>query len=119
VFPWGVHGGEVGERLAFLVRRAGTEKFRTFSEAFGTTSPTKFSNVRLLRGDTVMLRSPSGGGYGPPWERPVGRVAADVETGFVSVERARERYGVVFRGDGSLDQAATEVLRREMADAMG
>jgi N-methylhydantoinase B/oxoprolinase/acetone carboxylase alpha subunit len=119
VFPWGVHGGEVGERLAFLVRRAGTEKFRTFSEAFGTISPTKFSNVRLVRGDTVMLRSPSGGGYGPPWERPVGRVAADVETGFVSVERARERYGVVFRGDGSLDEAATEVLRREMADAMG
>jgi N-methylhydantoinase B/oxoprolinase/acetone carboxylase alpha subunit len=119
VSPWGVHGGETGDRLAFLVKREGDEEFRTFSEAFGTISPTKFSNVRLQRGDTVMLRSPSGGGYGPPWERPAERVAADVEGGFVSVARARERYGVVFRSDGSLDEAATEVLRREMADAMG
>jgi N-methylhydantoinase B/oxoprolinase/acetone carboxylase alpha subunit len=119
VSPWGVHGGRPGERLAFLVKRAGDDGFVTFSQAFGTISPTKFSNVRLLRGDTVMLRSPSGGGYGPPYERPVERVAADVAGGFVSVAQAREDYGVVIGGDGSVDEAATEVLRREIADAVG
>src|SRR5262249_28311854 len=94
VSPWGLDGGGGGERLAFLVRRAGDDEFGTFSDAFGTTSPTKFSNVRLERGDTVMLRSPSGGGYGPPEERPVESVLRDVRRGFVSRERAERDYGV-------------------------
>ena len=49
-------------------------------EAFGTPSDTKFSNVRLHRGDVVMLRSPSGGGYGPV-EQPPEHVAEDVGRG--------------------------------------
>jgi N-methylhydantoinase B len=119
VSPWGVHGGGVGERLAFLVKRSGEPEFVTFVEAFGVTSPTKFSNVRLRRGDTVMLRSPSGGGYGPPWERPVGRVLADVANGFISVERAQLDYGVAVRPDGAVDDETTNALRREMADGVG
>jgi N-methylhydantoinase B len=109
----------VGERLAFLVKRSGEPEFVTFVEAFGVTSPTKFSNVRLRQGDTVMLRSPSGGGYGPPWERPVGRVLADVANGFISVERARLDYGVAVRADGAVDDETTNALRREMADGVG
>ena len=81
-------GGDDGDRLAYLVRTAGSSRFRTFSEAFGTPSDTKFSNVRLHRGDVVMLRSPSGGGYGPPWERPPEHVAEDVVEGYVTRERA-------------------------------
>jgi N-methylhydantoinase B len=119
VSPWGVHGGQDGERLAFLVRRAGEGEFVTFADAFGLVSPTKFSNVRLRRGDTVMLRSPSGGGYGPPRERPVDRVLSDVASGFVSSERARTHYGVVIRDDGTLDEAATNALRKELPDAVG
>ena len=67
IAPWGVHGGGDGDRLAYLVRDGRLDRFQTFSEAFGTPSDTKFSNVQLRRGDTVMLRSPSGGGYGPPF----------------------------------------------------
>ena len=101
VAPWGVYGGHDGDRLAYLVRTAGSSRFRTFSEAFGTPSDTKFSNVRLHRGDVVMLRSPSGGGYGPPWERPPEHVAEDVVEGYVSRERASASYGVVVRADGT------------------
>jgi N-methylhydantoinase B/oxoprolinase/acetone carboxylase alpha subunit len=119
VSPWGVHGGGAGQRLAFLVKRSGEPDFVTFTEAFGVTSPTKFSNVRLRRGDAVMLRSPSGGGYGPPWERPIERVLADVESGFISVERAKLDYGVAVREDGTVDEAATDGLRTEMADGVG
>ena len=114
-----MHGGKPGERLAFLVKREGDDDFRTFSEAFGTTSPTKFSNLRLQRGDAVMLRSPSGGGYGPPWERPPKRVAEDVASGFVSNARARADYGVAITSDGTIDDDATETLRRKMADDVG
>src|SRR5581483_1581059 len=112
VSPWGVDGGGSGERLAFLVRRDGDEEFGTFS-------PTKFSNVRLERGDAVLLRSPSGGGYGPPWERPVAHVLEDVASGFVSVARARADYGVVLGTDGGVDEAATRALREELARGVG
>src|SRR5207248_1541535 len=63
--------------------------------------------------------SPSGGGYGPPWERPIERVLADVESGFVSVEHAHRDYGVAIRDDGTVDEATTSALRREMADGVG
>ena len=115
VAPWGVFGGGPGQRTAFLVRRAGEECFVTFSEAFGTTSDTKFSNVRLRRGDTVMLRSPSGGGYGPPWERPVDAVLDDIAEGLVSPAAALELYGVALDEAGRVDAAATEALRAEMS----
>jgi N-methylhydantoinase B len=111
VSPWGLFGGGEGGRTAFLVRRAGGDEFQTFSEAFGTRSDTKFSNVRLQRGDTVLLRSPSGGGYGPASERPPERVEVDVREGYVSRARAREDYGVVLCEDGTVDEHATAEAR--------
>ena len=44
-------------------------------------------------------------------------VAADVANEKVSVEAARERYGVVIRPDGTVDAAATESLRDERRGA--
>jgi hypothetical protein len=111
IAPWGLFGGHEGTRTAFLVRRAGESDFRTFGEAFGMPSDTKFSNVRLRRGDEVSLRSPSGGGYGPPHERPPENVARDVREGYVSPDSARSAYGVAVREDGTVDEAETGRLR--------
>lgn len=119
VSPWGVHGGKEGQRLSYLVKTVDSGEFRTFSDAFGTPSNTKFSNVRLHRGDTVMLCSPSGGGYGPPWERPIDNVLEDVESHFVTSESAKSDYGVAVRADGTHDPAETERLRREMRRRAG
>jgi N-methylhydantoinase B/oxoprolinase/acetone carboxylase alpha subunit len=117
--PWGVHGGLDGDRLAYLVKRADSEDFVPFSEAFGTVSDTKFSNVRLERGDQVMLHSPSGGGYGSPIERDPEKVAADVANRFVSRESAFELYGVVLDEEGSVDVEATGRRRQEMSNGVG
>jgi N-methylhydantoinase B/oxoprolinase/acetone carboxylase alpha subunit len=114
VYPWGVHGGLPGDRLAYLVKAGDSDEFQTFSEAFGTVSDTKFSNVRLRRGDQVRLHSPSGGGYGPPIERDSQRVADDVRNRFVTRESAREQYGVVLLDDLGVDEQATSRLREEM-----
>ena len=114
IAPWGVFGGHDGECTDYRVREAGGDEYRTFSDAKGTRSNTKFANVRLARGDRVRLRSPSGGGYGPPLERAPEAVAGDVREGYVSVASAREVYGVVVDEAGVLDAPATEELRREL-----
>jgi N-methylhydantoinase B len=67
----------------------------------------------LAKGDLLTIVTGGGGGYGDPLERDVERVVEDVEEGLVTVEAAREFYGVVFDADGKLDLAATEALRSQ------
>jgi N-methylhydantoinase B len=50
--------------------------------------------AQLKPGDAFRIASGGGGGYGPAFERPPEDVAEDVRQGYVSVEAARERYGV-------------------------
>jgi N-methylhydantoinase B len=44
--------------------------------------------------DRVLLALPGGGGYGDPRERDPEQVLADVVDGYVSIDAARELYGV-------------------------
>ena len=64
-------------------------------------------------GDSVTNMNPGGGGYGNPYERPIAKVVDDVKNRLVSIEGAREDYGVVIRDVVSLevDIAATQALR--------
>lgn len=89
---WGLFGGGEGGNAAILVKRAGEDTFRTFSEVFGTASASKFTNIRLVEGDEVLLSSPGGGGYGDPAQRDRAAVAQDVAEGLVSPAAARELY---------------------------
>jgi N-methylhydantoinase B/oxoprolinase/acetone carboxylase alpha subunit len=90
---YGLEGGDTGGPAAILVKRAGDDRFRTFSEVFGTVSPSKFTNIVLTEGDEVLIASPGGGGFGDARERDAGRVAEDVRQGFVSEAAARQIYG--------------------------
>ncbi|HEX2386554.1 MAG TPA: hypothetical protein VHL99_08320, partial [Candidatus Binatia bacterium] len=47
--------------------------------------------------DVVRLETPGGGGLGNPREREPEHVLNDVRNGYVSVEKARELYGVAIR----------------------
>jgi N-methylhydantoinase B len=64
-----------------------------FTDDTGRQLPRK-QLVRLAPDARVRLRFPGGGGYGDPRERPVERVLDDVVNGYVTVEAAREHYGV-------------------------
>jgi N-methylhydantoinase B len=46
-------------------------------------------------GDVIEFDSAGGGGYGDPLLRDPQAVEADVVNGYVSIEKAREDYGVV------------------------
>jgi len=59
--------------------------------------------VRLGDGEEVRLRFPGGGGYGDPMSRPVADVLSDVVNGYVSIEAARDAYGVVVTYVGAAD----------------
>jgi N-methylhydantoinase B/oxoprolinase/acetone carboxylase alpha subunit len=115
IAPWGLFGGMDGGRTRLLVKRKGTRRFRLFSDVFRTTSPTKFTNVVLKRGDVIRYQTPGGGGYGGPLERDAEAVLDDVREGFVSTGAARAAYGVVVGGGTStlkVDAEATRRLRR-------
>lgn len=66
----------------------------------------------IERGSVYRQRAGGGGGYGDPRERPVERVVDDVLDGVLSVEAAREDYGVVIDpATLALDETATRRLR--------
>ncbi len=63
------------------------------------------------------MRTGGGGGWGDPFDRPADVVANDVAEGFISAAAARKLYGVVVRGDMSLDEKATQKLRTRVGSA--
>jgi N-methylhydantoinase B len=56
-----------------------------------------FSNVPVGEGDVFTRPSAGGGGLGDPLTRDPAAVREDVADGYVSLERARDDYGVVLR----------------------
>ena len=63
-------------------------------------------------GERAANKNPGGGGFGNPYERPVDKVVWDVKNGLVSVEGARQDYGVAIDPETlQVDQGETERLR--------
>jgi N-methylhydantoinase B len=86
--------------------------------------PAQPKTVLQLRPEVhVLLEPPGGGGYGDPRERDPELVLADVVDGYVSIEAARDLYGVAVEYVGEsdrivrtaahfrIDEAGTELLR--------
>jgi N-methylhydantoinase B len=69
--------------------------------------------AELEYGDSVVCLMAGGGGYGDPHLRDPEAVRRDVMDGLVSLNSARDDYGVVLAdsGDCEIDVAATEALR--------
>ena len=104
--PWGLFGGGDGRPARYL----------TVSD--GETVPISSKGTAPVAGGTMIrVETCGGGGYGPPWERDPELVLRDVIEEKISVERAREAYGVVIdAGDGSVavDTARTGERRRAL-----
>jgi len=85
--PWGLAGGKEGMGNQVALRIGGKEI---------TDLPNaKVLTRKLEPGDAFTLRAGGGGGFGSPLERPIKRIQEDVRQGYVSVNAARELYGVV------------------------
>jgi N-methylhydantoinase B len=67
--------------------------------------------VELSPEQLLVIGLPGGGGLGDPRQRDPELVLQDVLDGLVSVEQARDAYGVAFTSEGTLDSAETARLR--------
>lgn len=110
--PWGIFGGKPG-----AVGRVVLSNIHTGES---TEQPSKFSGLQTQAGDVISYYSPCGGGYGNPLERDPEKVLDDVLDEIITLQDARDDYGVVFApvDDGygwAVDLAATEKLREQMA----
>jgi len=74
-----------------------------------------YCNFELNENDVLYMRVASGGGYGDPLERDPALVQKDVANSIVSLDAAREIYGVVLEEPGlRVDLEATRQLRIKM-----
>jgi N-methylhydantoinase B len=78
--PEGLFGGKDGLKAQFLINGKP-------GNPYGLT--------QFGPGDEIIIDVAGGGGYGSPFERDVELVESDVANGYVSVEKAKEDYGVV------------------------
>ena len=68
-------------------------------------------NRAVKAGESLALTGTCGGGYGNPLTRPESDVLEDVLDGYISVERAKDDYGVIITPSLELDSAATAEIR--------
>ncbi len=98
--PEGLFGGKPGAKAQFLVNGVP-------GNPFGLT--------QLKPGDVVTIDAAGGGGYGDPLERDPEMVEWDVLEGYVTLERAREDYGVVIDPETlKVNWEATANLRKSL-----
>ena len=113
--PQGVLGGSDGDVNKVVVLRDG--------ESYVPPHLSKEQDIPLQPGDRVWVRTPGGGGYGDPLERPAGAVFEDVRLGRYTPDQAASLYGVMIStaADGamSVDEDGTSARRAEMASGKG
>ena len=99
----GLFGGRPGSKAQFLVNEKP-------GDPYGLT--------QAGPGDVITMDAAGGGGYGEPLKRDPDMVEQDVIEGYVSLERARDDYGVVINPETmKVDRAATEKLRQSLKQA--
>ncbi len=100
---WGVRGGRAGRPFSVVIDPGGPHE-RVVDALADAES--------VRAGEVIRIRTTGGGGWGDPLDRPYDEVARDVAWGKVSVDGARDDYGVVVG-----DPAATDELRDSMRAA--
>jgi N-methylhydantoinase B len=108
--PWGLHGGKPGRgNTGEILRPDGTSR-----------GVQKVTGAEFAPGTTIVYHTAGGGGWGDPLKRDPAAVLNDVLQGYVSLERARDDYGVVLGPDRrAVDAVATAVLRERLRQAGG
>jgi N-methylhydantoinase B len=112
VGPFGLAGGTNGGPNTLILNQGGPDE-----DNLGMFT----TKARLRKGDSLLFASNGGGGYGLPWERKVESVLEDVVDELLSLEKARDVYGVAIEEidadalEYKVDAEETERLRAALA----
>lgn len=108
----GFAGGESGHPSYTVVRPGGENEIKVLES---------LTSGEMAPGDVVLTVKGAGGGWGEAFDRDPEAVLRDVLDDYVSVETAREKYGVAITvdgpGSGSIDEEETQKLRSAAASA--
>lgn len=105
--PWGLKGGKPGRRSSKVLYRYSRSTMEPPTEILSS----KCDHIRVDPGDLLEWITWGGGGLGDPLTRPVEKVALEVHRKLVTVDGARQGYGVVVKDDFTVDQEETAALR--------
>jgi len=98
---WGIFDGQDGLAPNVFVQRPGED----------TLEVLKINGIKVQSGTVIKSLTGGGGGYGKALSRDPAAVREDVIDGYVTLEHAREAYGVVINESLEVDDAATAKLR--------
>jgi N-methylhydantoinase B len=103
---WGLFGGASGKPPVVVLNPGTRDECLTW----------KVNHLPTRPGMCISARTGGGGGYGPPWERPIEMVLDDVTDGYVSRASAERDHGLRFTGeDLNVDHHETLAAREAMA----
>jgi N-methylhydantoinase B len=100
--PYGRNGGSAGSPSNVTIARAsGSEEL----------CPAKFLTT-VHAGDVLKVRLAGAGGYGAPYQRDPAAVLDDIADEKISLDHARQAYGVILHaGTSRIDEEATASMR--------
>jgi N-methylhydantoinase B len=105
--PWGLAGGKAGALGKVMINSSEEEQKEI----------PKIEILRPEQGQVVSITSPGGGGWGNPLEREAELILVEVESGLLSIDLAKDQYGVVLTTNSAgklvIDQEETKRIRNE------
>lgn len=101
-FPWGIGGGLPPKFTNGMIVWPGTSKAKSL----------RMRREKMLTGEVFENMSAGGGGWGDPLDRDVNLILDDVENFKVSLESARDIYGIEILADGTYRESQARVERR-------
>jgi N-methylhydantoinase B len=106
--PWGLYDGKPGGKGRYLIVKPDGEETILKSKC----------TIKIRNGDILVVRTPGGGGYGDPLERDPESVLIDIINDLVSLDSAKNDYGVIIKPKTmSIDLEETKKLRENEKNA--
>jgi N-methylhydantoinase B len=120
--PFGVYGGlppkplECGHASDLKIAIGGASSFKHATELFNVKSVGKWARIRIHKNDAVETITAGGGGYGNPLERDPSLVLRDYLEEYISLDAARDTYGVVISERAKVvREEPTRLLRKRLS----
>jgi 5-oxoprolinase (ATP-hydrolysing) len=109
-YPWGIDGGQPGKRSKKILYR-----FSKNADPKPEYLPSKCDHIKVLPNDVLEYITWGGGAIGDPFTRPAEKVALEVHQKLVTLEGAKNNYGVVVNpATFEVEESETKTLRAKL-----